>query len=188
MLGICAIYLKEQEALPGNRIVATVMSNLGLDRMLEPHGIEVLRAPVGDRYVLEEMIRTGASLGGEQSGHTIFAASSTAGDGTLTSLKIAEVMQRRGVPLSELAKEFVRFPQRLINVAVRSKPELSTVPSIADAISSTESELGQAGRVLVRYSGTENKTRVMVECEDEKSCERYAQKIAKVIEKEIGAV
>ncbi|MCB0352713.1 MAG: phosphoglucosamine mutase [Bdellovibrionales bacterium] len=188
VLALCAIDLKQRGRLKNNIVVATVMSNLGLEKLLKEHDISVLRSPVGDRYVLEEMIKSGAVLGGEQSGHTIFADSSTTGDGTLASLKVLEILLRSGRPLSELASQFVRFPQKLINVPVRAKPDLSTLESVSQAIHSVESELGNRGRVLVRYSGTEDKARVMVECEEEKECESFAQGIAQAIEREIGAV
>jgi len=188
ILAVCGVYLKEQGKLPNSKLVATVMSNLGLEKFLARHGISVVRTGVGDRYVLEEMRKLGLSLGGEQSGHTIFADWSTTGDGILTALKVLEVMVRKGKRLSELTADYVKFPQKLINVKVASKPDLESVPEIAGAVNRVQDELKDGGRVLVRYSGTENKARVMVECEDEELCRKFAGDIAEVIEKTIGAV
>jgi phosphoglucosamine mutase len=163
------------------------MSNLGMEKLLNRHGITVVRTGVGDRYVLEEMLKLGLQLGGEQSGHTIFSDYSTSGDGILTALHVMAIMTRTGRKLSELTAEFVRFPQTLINIQVSHKPALDSVDPIRDIIKRTETELSKSGRVLVRYSGTENKCRVMVECEHEDVCTRHAHDIAAVIEREIGA-
>jgi phosphoglucosamine mutase len=186
-LAICAIDLKERGLLAKPRVVATQMSNLGLEKLLSAHGIEVVRTGVGDRAVLEEMTRQGLQLGGEQSGHTIFADHATTGDGLLTALKVMSVMCRKERPLSELAAAFVAFPQKLVNIKVSSRPELSTIEPLVKAIEQKERELGTTGRVLVRYSGTENKARVMVECEDEDACKRHANDLAEILEREIGA-
>jgi len=186
VLAICAIDMKEQGKLKNDVVVGTVMSNLGLEKLLSQHNIKLVRAAVGDRYVLEEMTKAGANLGGEQSGHTIFAESSTTGDGILTALMVFSVMCRTGKTLSELAKPFVRFPQKLINISVGSKPSFDTVPVVRDLIIKKEAELKNKGRILVRYSGTENKARVMVECESEDVCNKCASDIAEVIAKEIG--
>lgn len=186
ILAVCGVYLKEQGLLKHDKVVATVMSNLGLEKFLGREGISVERTAVGDRYVLEEMRRTGITLGGEQSGHTIFADWSTTGDGILTALKIMEIMVRKEKHLSELLAGYVRFPQKLINIKVASKPELQTIPELHSIIEKVQGELRDSGRVLVRYSGTENKARVMVECEDEDRCKQYAGDIADVIEKTIG--
>jgi phosphoglucosamine mutase len=187
VLAICALDLKQRGLLRKNVVVATVMSNLGLDTLLTSHGITVLRTGVGDRAVLEEMIRQGAQIGGEQSGHTIFSDIATTGDGLLTALMVMAVMGRQGKPLSELAAQCITFPQKLVNVKVAQKPPLESIPSLMKAIASKEKELGSKGRVLVRYSGTENKARVMVECEDEDTCKRHAQELAEILEREIGA-
>jgi phosphoglucosamine mutase len=186
-LAICAIDLKSRGLLRNDLVVATVMSNLGLDTLLGKHGIKVLRTGVGDRAVLEEMLRRGAQLGGEQSGHTIFSDIATTGDGLLTALMVTAVMMRRGKTLSELAADFITFPQKLINIKVAQKPPLESIASLQSAIQQKERELGGKGRVLVRYSGTENKARVMVECEDEDTCKRHAHDLAEIIEREIGA-
>ena len=188
ILALLAVDLHERGLLAGGKVVGTVMSNLGLDKVLAPYGITVVRSAVGDRYVLEEMIKGNLPLGGEQSGHLILRDYSTTGDGLLTALSIATILCRKGRSLSELNAGFVRFPQKLINVPVRDKPDLSKFPSITKAIKASEKDLAQSGRVLVRYSGTENKARVMVECEDEDICAKHAQAIAAVIERELGAV
>ncbi|RMG44269.1 MAG: phosphoglucosamine mutase [Candidatus Dadabacteria bacterium] len=188
VLAMCAIDLKEQGLLRNNIVVATVMSNLGLERALEPFGISVKRVQVGDRYVLEEMRRIGAQLGGEQSGHTIFSDYATTGDGILTALQVMAYMCRTEKPLSELASVFKRLPQKLVNVRVKAKPPLESVEAIQTVIEKKQKELGSSGRLLVRYSGTEDKARVMVECEDQKACDKHARDVADVIEKEIGSV
>jgi len=186
-LAICALDLKKRGVLRENIVVATVMSNLGLDTLLTSHGIKVIRTAVGDRAVLEEMTRQGAQLGGEQSGHTIFSDIATTGDGLLTALMVMAVMGREGKPLSELAAQCITFPQRLVNVKISQKPPLESIAPLMKAIARKEKELGSKGRVLVRYSGTENKARVMVECEDEDACKRHAQELAEILEREIGA-
>jgi phosphoglucosamine mutase len=188
VLAICALDMKQRGALRRDLVVATVMSNLGLDTLLNSHGIRVVRTGVGDRAVLEEMIRQGGQLGGEQSGHTIFSDISTTGDGLLTALMVMAIMGRQGKPLSELAAACITFPQKLINVKVSSKPPLDSIPEISKAIDQKEKELGSRGRVLVRYSGTENKARVMVECEDEVACKKHAEELAELLERELGAV
>ena len=186
IIAICAVYLKEHGLLPKNQIVATVMSNLGLEKFLGQHGISVIRSQVGDRYVLEEMRKEQIALGGEQSGHVIFADSSTTGDGILTALKVLEIMVRSGKTVSELTAGYQKFPQKLISIKVSQKPLLSTLPEVCEAIKKVEDELKEGGRVLVRYSGTENKARVMVECESEDRCQKYAADLAEVLEKTIG--
>jgi phosphoglucosamine mutase len=187
-LTICALDLQEQGVLSKQAVVATVMSNLGLEKALSYHGIKTHRAAVGDRAVLEEMQKRKLQLGGEQSGHTIFSDYSTTGDGILTALMVLSAMCRSKKPLSELASSFVKVPQYLINIPVVSKPDLETLHSVRAAIDSAEKELAEKGRVLVRYSGTENKARVMVECEDDALSKKYAKVIASAIEKEIGSV
>jgi phosphoglucosamine mutase len=164
------------------------MSNIGFDMVMSENGIKVVRTRVGDRAVLEEMIRQGAVLGGEQSGHTIFGDIATTGDGLLTALMVMSIMEREGKPLSELAEAFIKFPQKLINIKVSSKPELELVNGLQDAIQKKEAEMGTKGRILVRYSGTEDKVRVMVECEDENDCKKHAQDIAEIVEREIGVM
>lgn len=186
ILAISAIHLKQKSDLKG--VVGTVMSNLALEVLLRDHGIDFVRAPVGDRYVLEELIKHDYILGGEQSGHMIFRDISPAGDGILTSLMILSIMAETGKKLSELAASYKPFPQKLINVPVVTKPPLHSIPEIDAALKKAESSLGSSGRVLVRYSGTENKVRVMVEARDESLCKQTAQDVAVVLEKEIGAI
>ncbi len=186
ILAINAIDLKQRGVLRIPKVVVTVMSNIGLERLLSKHGIGVERVQVGDRYVLEKMRETGIQLGGEQSGHTIFSDYSTSGDGIMTALMTLAVMKRTQKPLSELNSSFVKYPQKLINLKVNAKPPLDSINSIRDIISSKQNELRDNGRLLVRYSGTENKIRVMVECENEDLCERHARDVAEVIQKEIG--
>lgn len=186
IMAICAIDLKERGLLRNKLVVGTVMSNLGLEALLRQHEIELVRTQVGDRYVLEEMLKLDAQIGGEQSGHTIFTDYCTTGDGILTALMVASIMCRTGKRLSELTSGFIRYPQKLINIAVSHKPELDSVVPIKTIIDKMEQELSQKGRILVRYSGTENKARVMVECEQEDQCKQIAQEVAAVIEKELG--
>lgn len=168
-------------------VVATVMSNLGLERALEDRGIQLLRTPVGDKYVLEEMIRSGAVLGGEQSGHVIFRENATTGDGILTALRVLEIMKRTGKSLDDLAAPLVTYPQRLVNVRVQRKAALDALPAVQSAIQATERAFGRMGRVLVRFSGTEPLARVMVEGPDERSVEDHAHRIAEAIQAELGA-
>lgn len=188
MLALCAKDLKQRGLLKRDEIVATVMSNIGLDRYLDRYGIKVRRSSVGDRYVLEEMLKNSCQLGGEQSGHVIFSDIATSGDGTLTALMILAIMVRQQKPLSELLSDFVKFPQKLINVPVARKLPLDSVDAIKQIISEKEKVMGSAGRVLVRYSGTESKLRVMVECQDEELCKKHAQDIAEVAQRELGAL
>jgi phosphoglucosamine mutase len=187
ILAICAKDLYERGKLKSAQVVATVMSNLGLDKFLSPYGIEVERVQVGDRYVLERMKERNLQIGGEQSGHTIFSDYATCGDGILTALMVLAVMQRSGKKLSELIKDFVRFPQHLVNVKVSKKPALDTLPNLWKLIKHKEEELGSSGRVLVRYSGTENKIRVMVECEDEGDCRKHSEELISAVQLELGS-
>ena len=188
ILALCAADLKDRGLLPSNRVVATVMSNVGLERFLAARGIELVRTAVGDRYVLEEMLRTGSELGGEQSGHTIFGAHSTTGDGIFTALKVLSIMFRRQKPLSELLADYQRFPQKLVNVSVSQRIPLETISPFKALLETKEEELKGRGRVLVRYSGTENKVRIMVEAETEDQCKKHACELASVIERELGTV
>ncbi len=167
-------------------VVATVMSNLGLERALAAHGIRMLRTPVGDKYVLEEMQRTGAVLGGEQSGHVIFLDYATTGDGILTALRVAELMQESGTGLDELTSELVVYPQLLVNIRVRTRRPLEEMPAVTEEIRAAERAFGDAGRVLVRFSGTEPLARVMVEGPELAQVEAFASRIASVIERELG--
>jgi phosphoglucosamine mutase len=162
------------------------MSNMGLEAALKRSGIRMYRAPVGDRYVLEEMLRSGANLGGEQSGHIIFLDDATTGDGLLTALKIACLVALRG-PLDELVRGLKVFPQTILNVQVKSKPPLESLPLVSAAIQKATKTLGAAGRVVVRYSGTEPKARVMVEAEHAEDVTLWAETLASAIRAAIGA-
>ena len=168
-------------------VVATVMSNLGLERALRSHGIEMARTPVGDKYVLEEMLRRDAALGGEQSGHVIFHQYATTGDGMLTALRVFDVMRETGEGLDELTRELQVYPQRLVNVRVRERKSLESLPAVTAEIRAAEASFGDAGRVLVRFSGTEPLARVMVEGPDLERVESFANRIASQIRAEIGA-
>lgn len=186
MLFVVAEYLHAQNKLAGNRVVATVMSNLGLEVALRARGIELVRTSVGDKYVLEELLTNGGSLGGEQSGHLIFPELSWAGDGMLSALEVLRVIQSTGKSLGTLASGFTRFPQKTINVRVTSKPKLDTVLSIKAAMDAVNRDLGETGRLLVRYSGTENLVRVMVEAAEADAVQRHAEAVAAVIRAELG--
>ena len=186
ILAICARDLKQKGRLKNNFVVSTVMSNLGLGVALKQMQINHETAPVGDRYVMERMIACGAVLGGEDSGHMIFGAYHTTGDGLLTALKLIEAMQTENKPLSELSNIMTAYPQVLINVEINAKPAIETVPQILAAIRSVESDLREQGRVLVRYSGTQPLCRVMVEGPDESITQRYCEQIADIINNTIG--
>jgi len=167
-------------------VVATVMSNLGLERALKRHGIGLVRAAVGDKYVLEEMLRRNAPLGGEQSGHIIFRDFATTGDGLLTALRVLEAMRDSGQDLDALTAEIETYPQRLVNVRVKERRPIEDLPGVNREIRRTESEFGDAGRVLVRFSGTEPLARVMVEGPALDRVEFNAQAIAAAIRSELG--
>ena len=190
ILLMCARRLLRLGRLPGPggepTVVATVMSNLGLERALAAHGIRMLRMPVGDKYVLEEMLRTGAVLGGEQSGHVIFLDYATTGDGILTALRVAEIVQESGAGLDELTAELKVYPQLLVNIRVRARRPLEEMPAVGEEIRAAERAFGDAGRVLVRFSGTEPLARVMVEGPELAQVEDFASRIARVIERELG--
>ena len=186
VLMICAHQLKQEGRLANNLLVTTVMSNLGLRVACEKYGIKHHAAGVGDRNVLEDMRRLGGSLGGEDSGHVIFLDHHTTGDGTLTSLQLLATMLRAGKPLSELAGVMDIFPQRLINIDVTSKPDVDAIPGLSEAIARVETELEGRGRVLVRYSGTQNMCRVMVEGPTTDQTDKYAEQVADVVRAAIG--
>jgi len=186
ILIICAKALKDQGRLKNDLLVSTVMSNLGLTFACKKYGFKHHASKVGDRYVLEDMQRLGAVIGGEESGHMIFLDHHTTGDGIVTALQLIAAMIKEGKPLSELAAMMEIFPQKLINVPVKSKPDLSTVPQVMAAIKQTEAELGDRGRVLVRYSGTQNACRVMVEGPTDELTENYCRRIADVVKTALG--
>ncbi|MCX7973436.1 MAG: phosphoglucosamine mutase [Candidatus Aminicenantes bacterium] len=185
-LFIQARWFQQRKKLRSPYIVATVMSNMGLEIALSRLGLKLIRSKVGDRYVLEEMLRRRASLGGERSGHTIFLDILPAGDGLLTSLKIVETMIESGLKLSELAADLIEFPQLLINVPVSRKTNFSEIPGFETTIKLIREKLGPFGRIEVRYSGTEPVVRVMVEGEDEELVKQSAQEIAALIKKYLG--
>ena len=187
MLLAAARALRARGKLPGDLVVATVMSNLGLERALAADGIRMLRTPVGDKYVLEEMVRTGAVLGGEQSGHVIFRECATTGDGLLTALKVLEISQLFRYDLELMTADLQIYPQKLVNVRVREKKELTELPAVAREIQAVEAAFAGAGRVLVRFSGTEPLARVMVEGPDPERVEQFTESIAAAIRKEMGA-
>jgi phosphoglucosamine mutase len=180
-----ARYMKSQNKLATGRVIGTTMANLGLERALEAEKISLARVPVGDRYVLEEMLRSGANLGGEQSGHIIFLDDATTGDGILTALKMACLVALRG-PLEQLVSGLKTYPQTIVNVKVTSKPPLESLPQVAQALREAELALQNSGRVVLRYSGTEPKARVMVEAEKPEDVQRWAAAIASAIESAIG--
>ena len=182
VLLIASRHMKDQGRLPGNGdgpiVVATVMSNLGLELALASHGIKLVRTPVGDKYVLEEMLRKGAAIGGEQSGHVIFRDFATTGDGMLTALRIFDVMTDRTSKLDDLVGEMKTFPQVLVNIRVKEKKPLDQLPEVQREIRQAEAAFGSSGRVLVRFSGTEPLVRVMVEGSDAAMVDAYVQRIA----------
>lgn len=188
--GVLLLAARDMQAhvcLHNNTVVATTMSNMGLEAALKRSGIRMLRAAVGDKYVLEEMIATGASLGGEQSGHILFRdMDTTTGDGILTGLRVLEVMARTGKSLSELVGDMKVFPQQIKNVHVREKTPLDQLPAVQNAIKAAESELDGNGRVVVRYSGTEKLARIMIEAESEEAMRRHTDAIAEAIQSAIG--
>jgi phosphoglucosamine mutase len=183
---IAARQMQAEGRLTGNIVVSTVMANLGLEKALYKLGIVMVRTPVGDKYVLEEMLRRDAALGGEQSGHMIFRQFATTGDGMLTALKILEVCARKGASLDALASDLVVFPQLLVNIRVRQRKPLDQLPAVEAEIKACEAALDGTGRVLVRFSGTEPLARVMVEGPDPLQVQNWAEKIAAAIRAELA--
>jgi phosphoglucosamine mutase len=175
-----------ESTLKKGTLVTTVMSNIGLDRTVRSAGGRVIRTQVGDRYVVEEMVRGDYNLGGEQSGHTIFLDHNTTGDGILTALQVLAIMKKKERPLDELAKVMVPLPQVLYNVEVKEKKSLSEFPEIDKRIREVEKSLGNSGRLLIRYSGTEPLLRIMVEGEDEPKLHRMAQDLVGLVKKHLG--
>lgn len=186
IMAVCAYQLKREGKLVNNLLVSTVMSNIGLNIALKELGIDNAVTQVGDRYVLEEMRAKGAVIGGEDSGHIIFLEHHTTGDGIATALQILAAMKKTQKPLSELSQIMKVFPQKLINVDVKTKPELSTIPAIVQLIKDVEKRLAETGRVLVRYSGTQNMCRVMVEGPTTEETEKYCRQIADLVLEKIG--
>ncbi len=187
ILLIAARDLKARGMLTGDLVVATTMSNMGLEAALKLSGIRMLRATVGDRYVLEEMQKENAALGGEQSGHILFPHLATTGDGLLTALVVLDLIARTGKSIGELTADLKVFPQVIVNVKVREKRPLEGIPAVAETIRAAEAELKDTGRVVIRYSGTEPLARVMIEAESEEAMRRHAAGIAAAIRKELGA-
>ena len=185
-LYIQALFMKEKRRLRSAKVVATSMSNMGLERALREEGLELVRTRVGDKYVLEEMSRLGANLGGEQSGHTIFLDDCPTGDGILTSLKMAEVLLERGRPLSELAAGCGEYPQVLVSVKVVRKADFGEFPEIARTAEDIRAALGEDGRLDLRYSGTEPLARIMIEGREKEEIETHAGRLADVIGKFLG--
>jgi phosphoglucosamine mutase len=186
ILLLCGREMQSRSQLSANTVVATTMSNMGLEAALKRCGIKMLRAPVGDKYVLEEMNKTGAALGGEQSGHIIFKNAATTGDGLLTALKVIEIVARSGKSLADLVSDLQVFPQVIKNVKVREKLPIEQLPEVTAAIRSAESDLNEHGRVVVRYSGTEKLCRVMIEAANAELMNRHADHIVAALQKSIG--
>jgi phosphoglucosamine mutase len=186
ILAVCSKFMKQKGFLKGNQVVSTVMSNMGFGEALKKMGIKHMTSRVGDRYVMEKMVSSGAILGGEDSGHMIFLNYHTTGDGILAALRLIEAMKEESKPLSELCKIMTVFPQVLINVDVARKPNLKNVPDIKDAIKSVETVLGKKGRVVVRYSGTQPICRVMVEGPTIEETRRYCRQLADIVGNTLG--
>ncbi len=187
LLALCARDLVERKLLKGGGVVATVMSNLGLEKALDELGLDLIRTQVGDRYVVEAMRAGGYNLGGEQSGHVVFLDETTTGDGLMSALQVLGLMMRSDLPLSELSSTFQRFPQVLINVPVGERRPLDRLPTMQQAIRDVESALGARGRVLIRYSGTEPIARIMVEGDDESQVSEFANQLAAELKRAVGA-
>ncbi len=184
---LCAKQMKAEGRLTGNAIVATVMSNIGLEIALRAAAIDIVRCPVGDKYVMEEMMRRNLSLGGEQSGHVIFSEYLFTGDGLATALNVLRTMAATGRELSDLASEMTAYPQVLMNVRVERRVDLKTVPAVSELMASIESRLEGQGRLLVRYSGTEPLLRVMLEGQNEADIKRWGQEIIDAVKQHVGA-
>jgi phosphoglucosamine mutase len=187
VMAICADRMFKEKRLKKNTLVATVMSNLGLEVAMRERGIRMLRTQVGDRYVVEEMVRRGCNLGGEQSGHLVFLDHNTTGDGILSALQVLAIMQKEEKSLSDLSDIMERYPQRLINIRIRERRKLEDFPKVIQQIRKVEQKLGERGRILVRFSGTEPLVRVMVEGEQEKMITQLGEETAQIIEREFNA-
>jgi len=186
IMAICAIDMLKRGALPQNTVVATVMSNMGFDIALRQAGGRVVKTDVGDRYVVEEMRRNGYRFGGEQSGHLVFLDHNTTGDGMLSALQVLSILQQSGKPLSELASVMTALPQVLVNVRVRERCDITELPEVEKLIAEVEKRLGDAGRVLIRYSGTEPLMRIMLEGRDQDEINGMANEIAQLVKGLIG--
>lgn len=185
-LFVLSRFMKDRGKLKSDYVVATAMSNMGLENALESFGLKLFRTQVGDKYVLEQMMKLKANLGGEQSGHTIFLDDCPTGDGILTSIKMLEVMATHNVSLSELVNDYQEFPQILLNVRVDRKDDFNLYPEITETVEGIKRELGSSGRLNLRYSGTEPVARIMIEGEDKGQIESLAHKLARLIEQHLG--
>ncbi len=188
VLYLAGTHLKKAGQLPADLVVATVMSNLGLQKALESKGIQMLRTPVGDKYVLEEMVKRGAVLGGEQSGHVIFLNQATTGDGLLTAIRVLEIIRDSGSSLEALVAEIKNFPQKLVNIRVKVRRPLNELASVQTEIAAAEHEFNGSGRVVVRFSGTEPLARVMIEAKTDAEVDKWTTRIADAIRAELGSV
>jgi phosphoglucosamine mutase len=186
ILAICGLHMLSRGQLKKKTLVTTVMSNIGLERAMKKAGGRIVRTQVGDRYVVEEMVRGNYNLGGEQSGHTVFLDYNPTCDGMLTALQVLAIMRRKGKPLDELTRVMESLPQVLHNVEVREKKDLSEIPEVSKKIKSIEKLLGQSGRTLIRYSGTEPLLRIMIEGEDKEKLHQWAREIGELVKKHIG--
>jgi len=186
IMAICATDMIREKRLKKNTLVATIMSNMGLEKVLNACNGKIVKTPVGDRYVVTEMVRSGYNMGGEKSGHTIFLDYNTTGDGIITALQVLAIMGKREKSLAELATIMTPFPQVLFNIRVKEKHDLSQVSEIQNAIRKVEQELGTQGRIVVRYSGTEPLIRVMLEGEKEEQIQQMGGDLSEVIEKNLG--
>lgn len=186
VIAMAALDALERGALPGKTVVATVMSNLGLDEAMAAKGGKVKRTPVGDRYVAAAMREGGFTVGGESSGHLLFTDVSPAGDGLLAALKILDLVKRKGQPLSQLRKGMKKYPQKLVNLKVRHKPAWESVPPLAAAVREMEKFLGAKGRILLRYSGTEPKVRLLVEADEEDKIRKVQERLVPVLNEHLG--
>ncbi len=186
IMAICALHMMREGTLKQNTLVATVMSNLGLEIAMQKAGGRLIRASVGDRYVMEKMIEGGFNLGGEQSGHVIFLDHNTTGDGIISALQILSIMKQTGEHLSVLAGCMKTYPQVLVNVKVRERRDLSSIPEIAHRMAEIEKQIDGTGRLLLRYSGTEPKVRVMIEGEDHEKIKALANDLAGIIKEKLG--
>lgn len=186
LLIICAYILKKEGRLKNDLLVSTVMSNLGLRVACKRYGLKHHASNVGDRYVLADMLRLGAMIGGEDAGHMIFLEHHKTGDGIIAAMQLIAAMLKEGKPLSELARLMDVFPQKLINIDVKNKPEITSIPRLMEIVGQVERELGEEGRVLVRYSGTQNMCRVMVEGPSHELTDKYCRQITDVVKSEIG--
>jgi len=187
-LFVLSNFMKEKKCLKSDHVVATIMSNLGLEKALEKFDLKLLRTQVGDKYVLEQMITSKSNLGGEQSGHTIFLDDCPTGDGILTTIKMLEAMATQNVPLSRLIEDFKEYPQVLVNVQVGKKIDFNRFPEIIKTMEEIEDRLGDTGRLNLRYSGTEPLARIMIEGTDKEQIQHYARQMADVISKHLGAI